>query len=218
MTIATTLQRDQLVDEIVRRVVMRLKEGLAAENEESGGESVDFGGRLLTMESLSRLSVAGVLRVPQRCIVTPEVVDELKRQQVRLQRVACKATAPQVPTAVGLTVWEKHESGPRVHWLDHWVKQHGGNYHSSACPDALRRQLQNQATQGKHIIVTDSDWVWQQQLSEAGVFAPRLRLDDARDWEALQQTQATVVILRSPITRWQLTRLWRQWTGAGGDR
>lgn len=216
MTTTNALQRDQLVDEIVRRVVLRLNEGSAVENGQASGEPFDFSGRLLTMERLSQLSLGEVLRVRERCIVTPEVADELKQRRVTLQRLPMGPEPKRA--AAGLTVWEKLECGPQVRWLASWGDEQGAEYRSDGCPTALLRQLGGPRTPGKHVVVTDSDWAWQQALSQAGVFAPRLRLDDAQDWDALQRTDPVVVILRSPVTRWQLTKLWRTWVEAGGER
>lgn len=212
----TTLNVD-LVDEIVRRVLVRLQgESQVINDSQTSGQ---FSGRLLTMAVLDKLYLADSLTVESSCVVTPEVKDELTRRKIKLHRRTEEKTRFSTNEPNRLAEWKvkawalvestttKPLTGIRS------FQSAGLNCQQRSCVIDLVSELKAQLSQDEvlNVVATKQPLHLQSALNREAIFAPIVDLKNVESLAEIVETPTKLVLVRTPILAWSLKRFLRVW-------
>lgn len=219
----TATGSSELVDEIVQRVLLRLQDSQMR----SVAQSTTYPGRLLTMSILENLSLANALHVDRRCVVTPEVKDELKRRGIELVKVV-EGTGEVTRVSerrllndenrekpIRIQVWQERDSRDLI-------KSLGGETNSSSvsfsqrdfsCVEKLAQEVSAAMgrDRGLHLIVCQRPLMAQRFLNRQSLFAPVADLGSSDSLAEILEASTRIVIVRAPVMRWSMKRLLRGW-------
>lgn len=194
-----------------------------------------YAGRLLTIAGLPRDLLAGqVLVVNERTVVTPEVRDYLRRQQVGLQRgvgvgveiapsaLVAGPAAGETPRA--LQVWWhglmdaaalSATRGSSTRWLAQIDPRVEGQLRAVPSSRDLADQIVTpmsvafeQWSGPTQLVLSPRPWEIQRELAERhGTFAWCVMSSGPLGWEQAQSSAASVLVCAPPLTSW-IVRRW----------
>lgn len=194
-----------------------------------------YAGRLLTMAGLPRDLLAGqVLVVKERTVVTPEVRDYLRRQQVGLQRgggIGVEIAPSALVGAAGsgeasraLHVWwhgpsdaagQSATRASSTRWLENIDPRVGGQLRAEPNSRELADQVVThmsvaieQWSGPTQLVLSPRPWEVQRDLAERhGTFAWCVMSGGPLGWEQAQSSAASVLVCVPPLTSW-IVRRW----------
>ncbi len=194
-----------------------------------------YAGQLLTMAGLpSDLLPGQVLQVDTRTVVTPEVRDHLRRQQVGLQRgvgvgveiapSALVAGSPVGETRRALHVWwhglldtagQSATRGSSTRWLGQIDPRVDGQLRAELSSRELADQVVTQMSVAveqwsgpTQLVLSSRPWEVQRELAERhGTFAWCVMSGGPLGWEQAQSSAASVLVCAPPLTSW-IVRRW----------
>lgn len=204
-----------MVDEIVRRVMVRL-----TENGNATTGPTRFEGPLLTCEILDALplppkSSPGIrLSVGARCVVTPEVIDRLReRDIVLLRHDGSRSTrdGSQTRSAAShpVVIWRWLSTGTPENYPERHHPGFDVQDWTESPADLVRHLQSSGAADTCHVLITDQPLAMQRELNRERLFAVVARLIDHQWLDELAKVRPDVTLVPPPVTSWGIRRLVR---------